>query len=137
MNLYLQYCKLNSEEYLLNVLDSPGHIDFGGEVSTAVRLSDGALILVDVVEGICSQTQALIRQAWKEEIRPILILNKIDRLITDLKLTPAEAFRQLQLVLEKLNSIAGDFFVTKQIQAMERLESEKNPELLQTEFSVY
>ena len=66
-------------------------MDFGGEVSTAVRLSDGALILVDVVEGMCSQTQALIRQAWKEEIRPILVLNKIDRLITDLKLTPAEA----------------------------------------------
>ena len=98
------------DEYLINLIDSPGHIDFSSEVSTASRLCDGALVLVDVVEGVCSQTVTVLRQAWLEKIRPILIFNKMDRLITELKLTPLEAHAHLMKLLEQVNAVVGTFF---------------------------
>jgi len=98
------------DEYLINLIDSPGHIDFSSEVSTASRLCDGALVLVDVVEGVCSQTVTVLRQAWLEKIHPILIFNKMDRLITELKLTPLEAHAHLMKLLEQVNAVVGTFF---------------------------
>jgi len=98
------------DEYLINLIDSPGHIDFSSEVSTASRLCDGALVLVDVVEGVCSQTVTVLRQAWLEKIRPILVFNKMDRLITELKLTPFEAHAHLMKLLEQVNAVVGTFF---------------------------
>jgi len=90
------------EEYIVNLIDSPGHVDFSSEVSTAVRLCDGAIVVVDVVEGVCPQTHVVLRQAWLENIRPCLVLNKIDRLITELKYSPTEAHFHLQQILEKV-----------------------------------
>ncbi|CAG8587801.1 3393_t:CDS:10, partial [Funneliformis caledonium] len=100
----------NSDEYLINLIDAPGHVDFTSEVSTASRLCDGALILVDAVEGVCTQTHAVLRQAWIENVRPILVLNKIDRLITELRLTPLEAYVHLNKILEQVNAVMGTFF---------------------------
>ena len=97
-------------EYLINLIDSPGHIDFSSEVSAASRLCDGAVVLVDVVEGVCSQTITVLRQCWVEKLKPVLVLNKIDRLITELKLTPQEAYLHLSRVIEQVNSIIGSFF---------------------------
>ncbi|XP_028407033.1 elongation factor-like GTPase 1 isoform X2 [Dendronephthya gigantea] len=102
----------DSKSYLINLIDSPGHIDFSSEVSTAVRLCDGALIVVDVVEGVCPQTHAVLRQAWLEGIKPCLVLNKIDRLITELKQSPLEAFIHLQKILEQVNAVTGTLFST-------------------------
>ncbi|KAG4910500.1 hypothetical protein JHK87_056616 [Glycine soja] len=68
--------------YAVNLIDSPDHIDFCSEVSTAARLGDGALLLVDVVEGVHIQTHAVLRQCWIERLIPCLVLNKLDRLIT-------------------------------------------------------
>ncbi|KIV87820.1 hypothetical protein PV11_03340 [Exophiala sideris] len=98
------------EEYLINLIDSPGHIDFSSEVSTASRLCDAAVVLVDAVEGVCSQTVTVLRQVWMEKLKPLLIINKIDRLITELKMSPAEAYSHLERVLEGVNAVIGGFF---------------------------
>jgi ribosome assembly protein 1 len=97
------------DDYLINLIDSPGHIDFNSEVSSASRLSDGALLLVDALEGVCAQTYTVLRQAIEEKLKPILVLNKIDRLITELKQTPEECFLHLNNILEQVNAILGSF----------------------------
>ncbi|KAK3601070.1 hypothetical protein CHS0354_029297 [Potamilus streckersoni] len=102
-----------SKEYLVNLIDSPGHVDFSSEVSTAVRLCDGAVVVVDVVEGVCPQTHAVLRQAWLENIKPVLVLNKIDRLILELKMEPLEAFIHLQQTLEQVNLVTSELFTTE------------------------
>ncbi|CAM9511441.1 unnamed protein product, partial [Ectocarpus fasciculatus] len=86
--------------YLVNLVDSPGHIDFSSDVSTAARLCDGALIVVDVLEGVCTQTHAVLYKALKEGMTPCLVLNKIDRLALELQLTPLEALRHLRRIIE-------------------------------------
>ena len=98
------------EEYLINLIDSPGHIDFSSEVSTASRLCDAAVVLVDAVEGVCSQTVTVLRQVWIEKLKPLLVINKIDRLVTELKMSPAEAYSHLGRVLEGVNAVIGGFF---------------------------
>jgi ribosome assembly protein 1 len=97
-------------EYLINLIDSPGHIDFSSEVSTASRLCDGAVVLVDAVEGVCSQTVTVLRQTWVEHMKPLLVINKMDRLITELKMTPGEAYTHLTKLLEQVNAVLGSFF---------------------------
>ena len=98
------------KEYLVNLIDSPGHIDFSSEVSTASRLCDGAVVLVDAVEGVCSQTVTVLRQTWEEKLKPLLVINKMDRLVTELKMTPAEAYTHLSKLLEQVNAVLGSFF---------------------------
>ncbi|KNC99015.1 small GTP-binding protein domain [Spizellomyces punctatus DAOM BR117] len=105
-----------ADEYLVNLIDSPGHVDFSSEVSTASRLCDGALVLVDAVEGVCTQTHTVLRQAWMENVRPVLVLNKIDRLITELKLTSSEAYIHLNKILEQVNAIMGTFYSESMMQ---------------------
>jgi ribosome assembly protein 1 len=97
-------------DYLINLIDSPGHIDFSSEVSTASRLCDGAVVLVDAVEGVCSQTVTVLRQTWIEHMKPLLVINKMDRLITELKMTPSEAYAHLSRLLEQVNAVLGSFF---------------------------
>lgn len=99
--------------YLINLIDSPGHVDFSSEVAAALRVCDGALVLVDVVEGVCSQTYSVLRQSWEEGIKLCLVLNKIDRFITELKLTPAEAYRRMYGIIEHVNSILSGFYYEK------------------------
>lgn len=104
------------EEYLINLIDSPGHIDFSSEVSTASRLSDAAVVLVDAVEGVCSQTVTVLRQVWLEKLKPLLVINKIDRLVTELKMSPAEAYSHLERVLEGVNAVIGGFFAGERME---------------------
>ncbi|KAG8530411.1 uncharacterized protein KY384_004913 [Bacidia gigantensis] len=98
------------KEYLINLIDSPGHVDFSSEVSTASRLCDGALVLVDAVEGVCSQTVTVLRQTWTEKLRPVLVINKVDRLITELRLSAAESYSHLSKLIEQVNAVIGTFF---------------------------
>ncbi|XP_010260671.1 PREDICTED: elongation factor-like GTPase 1 [Nelumbo nucifera] len=100
---------LKYNDYSINLIDSPGHMDFCCEVSTAARLSDGALILVDAVEGVHIQTHAVLRQAWIEKLTPCLVLNKVDRLITELKLSPEEAYNRLQRIVHEVNGIVSGY----------------------------
>uniref|UniRef100_A0A8C1XHZ5 Elongation factor-like 1 n=1 Tax=Cyprinus carpio TaxID=7962 RepID=A0A8C1XHZ5_CYPCA len=120
-------------EFLINLIDSPGHVDFSSEVSTAVRLCDGAIIVVDAVEGVCPQTQVVLRQAWLENIRPVLVINKIDRLIVELKLTSQEAFTHLQKILEQVNAVTGSLFTSKVLE--ERAEKDAEAQSSCTENS--
>uniref|UniRef100_A0A8D0CLE9 Elongation factor-like 1 n=1 Tax=Scleropages formosus TaxID=113540 RepID=A0A8D0CLE9_SCLFO len=115
---------VGGEDYLINLIDSPGHVDFSSEVSTAVRLCDGAIVIVDAVEGVCPQTQAVLRQAWLENIRPVLVINKIDRLIGELKLTSQEAYTHLQKILEQVNAVTGSLFTSKVLEERAEKDSE-------------
>ncbi|KAL4953989.1 P-loop containing nucleoside triphosphate hydrolase protein [Aspergillus filifer] len=115
-----------AKEYLINLIDSPGHIDFSSEVSTASRLCDGAVVLVDAVEGVCSQTVTVLRQTWVEQLKPILVINKMDRLVTELQMTSAEAYSHLSRLLEQVNAVIGSFYqgerMEEDLQWRERME---------------
>ncbi|THG20728.1 elongation factor-like GTPase 1 isoform X1 [Camellia sinensis] len=100
---------LQYKDHSINLIDSPGHMDFCSEVSTAARLSDGALVLVDAVEGVHIQTHAVLRQAWIEKLTPCLVLNKVDRLICELKLSPMEAYTRLQRIVHEVNGIMSGY----------------------------
>ncbi|KZS87255.1 P-loop containing nucleoside triphosphate hydrolase protein [Sistotremastrum niveocremeum HHB9708] len=117
-----------SRDYVVNLIDTPGHVDFSSEVSTASRLCDGALVMVDVVEGVCTQTVSVLRQAWFDRLRPILIINKMDRLITELKLSPEEAYHHLTKLIEQVNVVMGDLFSGERMESdwrwREKLESQ-------------
>ncbi|KAK7349026.1 hypothetical protein VNO80_23858 [Phaseolus coccineus] len=107
--------------HAVNLIDSPGHIDFCSEVSTAARLSDGALLLVDAVEGVHIQTHAVLRQCWIERLTPCLVLNKLDRLITELKLTPSEAYTRLLRIVHEVNGIVSAYKSEKYLSDVDSL----------------
>ncbi|XP_020293099.1 elongation factor-like GTPase 1 [Pseudomyrmex gracilis] len=117
------YHVTNKKDHVINLIDSPGHVDFSSEVSTAVRLSDGAFILVDVVEGVCPQTRSALSICYVEGLKPILLLNKIDRLITEIKLTPLDAHVRMTQVLEQVNAIMGELFASDVMEREEREET--------------
>ena len=95
----------NGQEYLINMIDTPGHVDFGGDVTRAMRAVDGAVVLVDAVEGTMPQTETVLRQALKEQVRPILFINKVDRLINELKVDEMEMQIRLGKVIDKVNKL--------------------------------
>ncbi|MEM4566017.1 MAG: elongation factor EF-2 [Archaeoglobaceae archaeon] len=104
----------NGEEYLINLIDTPGHVDFGGEVTRAMRAVDGVIIVVDAVEGVMPQTETVVRQALKEGVKPVLFVNKVDRLIKELQLTPQQMQERLVKVINDVNkllkSVSSDKF---------------------------
>ena len=97
-------------DFLVNLIDSPGHVDFSSEVSTAVRLCDGAVIVVDAVEGVRPQTKAVLAQAYGEGLGMVLVINKVDRLAAETGLGAAEAHQRLRAVLEQVNAVIGELF---------------------------
>ncbi|KAA1479454.1 P-loop containing nucleoside triphosphate hydrolase protein [Dentipellis sp. KUC8613] len=106
----------SSRTYVINMIDTPGHVDFSSEVSTASRLVDGALVLVDVVEGVSSQTVSVLRQAWQDRLRPILVINKLDRLVTELRQSPTEAYHHMSQLIEQANAVMGSFFAGERME---------------------
>jgi len=93
------------KDYLINLLDTPGHVDFGGDVTRAMRAVDGAIVLVCAVEGAMPQTETVIRQAIREKVKPVLFINKVDRLINELKVTPEEMQQRFIKIISKYNEL--------------------------------
>src|SRR5256884_8066920 len=91
-------------QYLINLIDTPGHVDFGGDVTRAMRAIDGVIILVDSVEGIMPQTETVIRQALKERVRPVLFINKVDRLVNELKISPDQMQQRFTKIITEVNN---------------------------------
>jgi len=94
---------LRGQEYLINLIDTPGHVDFGGDVTRAMRAIDGVIILCCAVEGVMPQTETVIRQAVKERVHPILFVNKVDRLINELQVTPEQMQQRLSNIVNEVN----------------------------------
>ncbi|KAJ0790522.1 putative translational (tr)-type GTP-binding domain-containing protein [Helianthus annuus] len=99
----------NGNEYLINLIDSPGHVDFSSEVTAALRITDGALVVVDCIEGVCVQTETVLRQALGERIRPVLTVNKMDRCFLELQVDGEEAYQTFQRVIENANVIMATY----------------------------
>ncbi|MHA1881954.1 MAG: GTP-binding protein [Candidatus Thorarchaeota archaeon] len=98
--------EVDGEEYLVQLSDTPGHLSFTGEVSRALRASDGAVILVDALEGVMTQTETNIRLAvGAEACKPVLFINKVDRLINELKLPPAKVYERIDIIVAKVNAL--------------------------------
>ena len=93
------------DEYLINIIDTPGHVDFGGDVTRAMRAVDGAVVVVDAVEGAMPQTETVLRQALKENVNPVLFVNKVDRLINELKVDKQEMQIRLGALIDNINKL--------------------------------
>jgi elongation factor 2 len=100
-----EICPKGYSPYLINLIDSPGHVDFSSEVTAALRVTDGALVVVDCIEGVCIQTETVLRQAISERIRPILFVNKLDRIFLELNMDPEDAFQAFRRAIESVNVV--------------------------------
>lgn len=106
ISLYFSY---NGSDYIINLIDTPGHVDFGGHVTRSMRAVDGVVLVVDPVEGIMPQTETVLRQALQERCRPVLFVNKVDRLLNELKLTPEQTFDRLLKLINDINTLIKRF----------------------------
>ena len=97
--------KYQDKEYLINLIDTPGHVDFGGDVTRAMRAVDGAVIVIDAVEGTMPQTETVLRQALKEHVKPVLFINKVDRLVNELQVDLQEMQSRLGKLIDHVNKL--------------------------------
>jgi len=100
--------EFEGHEYLINLIDTPGHVDFGGDVTRAMRAVDGAIVLCCAVEGIMPQTETVLKQALRERVKPILFINKVDRLIKEVKLTPEAMQERFMKIINHVNKLIVD-----------------------------
>jgi elongation factor 2 len=101
--------EIDGDDYLINLIDTPGHVDFGGDVTRAMRAVDGCIILACAVEGTMPQTETVVRQALKEKVRPVLFINKVDRLINELQIDAPEMMKRFETIITKVNKLIETF----------------------------
>lgn len=101
--------EINKNSYLINLIDSPGHVDFSSEVTAALRVTDGALVVVDCVEGVAVQTGTVLRQAMSERVKPVLMVNKVDRALLELQLNGEEIYQNMVRAIENVNVIIESY----------------------------
>ncbi|QOR94524.1 elongation factor EF-2 [Thermosphaera chiliense] len=106
VSLYHEY---KGKPFVINLIDTPGHVDFQAKTTRALRVIDGAIVVVDAVEGVMTQTEMYLRVALEERVRPILFINKIDRLIKELRLSPNEIQQRLIQIIKDVNSLIGSY----------------------------
>jgi elongation factor 2 len=99
---------VGGQDYLINLIDTPGHVDFGGDVTRAMRAVDGCVVLSCAVEGVMPQTETVLRQALKELVKPVLFINKVDRLIKEVKLTPEDMQAKFIKIIDHVNKLIGE-----------------------------
>ena len=97
--------KYKGEDYLINLIDTPGHVDFGGDVTRAMRAVDGSVVVIDAVEGVMPQTETVLRQSLKENVKPLFFVNKVDRLINELKIDKKDMQKRLAKVIGEGNDL--------------------------------
>ena len=97
------------DAFLINLIDSPGHVDFSSEVTAALRVTDGALVVVDCVSGVCVQTETVLRQAVAERIKPVLFMNKMDLALLTLQLPPEDLYQTFARIVESVNVIIATY----------------------------
>ncbi len=97
------------KDYIINLIDTPGHVDFGGHVTRSMRAVDGVVLVVDPVEGIMPQTETVLRQALKEKCKPVLFVNKTDRLLTELRLTQEQTMERLLELINNINKLIDQY----------------------------
>ncbi|MCL4479867.1 MAG: GTP-binding protein, partial [Candidatus Thermoplasmatota archaeon] len=100
---------VDGKDFLINLIDTPGHVDFGGDVTRAMRAVDGCIIVVDSVEGVMPQTETVIRQALREYVKPVLFINKVDRLINELKLNGDEMQKKFIKIINDVNRLLSKY----------------------------
>ncbi|MFB6209255.1 MAG: elongation factor EF-2 [Candidatus Nanohaloarchaea archaeon] len=96
--------EFDGDDYLINLIDTPGHVDFGGDVTRAMRAVDGVVVLVDAVDGVMPQTETVMKQALQEGVKPVLFINKVDRLIEEMQLTPEEMQERFKKIIREVNT---------------------------------
>jgi elongation factor 2 len=99
----------DGRDFLVNLIDSPGHVDFSSEVTAALRVTDGALVVVDSVEGVCVQTETVLRQALSERIKPVMTVNKLDRCFLELQQEPEDMYQAFSRIIETANVIMATY----------------------------